>query len=185
MQMKTLMRLSLTFTMALFLASQTIADEIPVEKGKLPLFKAHNLVDSKEIDLAKFKGHVLIVDFWATWCPPCVKEIPDFVKMYKKYKDKGFAIIGISVDADQKAVEKFIKEQKITYPIVMVSEEIIAAFEKALDKPIRGMPTTLIIDRGGKIVSVHEGYTKKDVFLKAIKPLLKKKAPNGVEQTNR
>ena len=172
--MKTLMRLSVILTIGLFLTALAIASEIPVEKGKLPIFKGKNLVDNKEIDLAKLEGHVLIVDFWATWCPPCVKEIPDFVEMYKKYKDKQFTIVGISVDTEMKEVEKFIKEHKMTYPIVMVSEEIKAAFEKALEKPIRGMPTTLIIDRAGKIISVHEGYTKKDVFLKEIKPLLEK-----------
>ena len=174
--MKTMTAITLILAVELFLTAHTIATEIPVEKEKLPIFKGQNLVDDKEIDLAKFSGHVLIVDFWATWCPPCVKEIPDFVEMYNQYKDKGLTIVGISVDADQKDVEKFIKEHKMTYPIVMVSEEIKAAFEKALDKPIRGMPTTLVIDRKGKIVSLHEGYTEKEVFLKEIRPLLEKEA---------
>ncbi|MBI1930356.1 TlpA family protein disulfide reductase, partial [Candidatus Poribacteria bacterium] len=114
----------------------------------------------------------LIVDFWATWCLPCKKEIPDFINMYKQYKDKQFTILGISVDANQKDVEKFIKAQKISYPIMMANKEIQAAFEKAWGNPMRGIPTTFIIDREGKIVSAHEGYTRKEVFLEQIKPLL-------------
>ncbi|MBI1927473.1 TlpA family protein disulfide reductase [Candidatus Poribacteria bacterium] len=177
--MKTLIVITLIFAVGHFLTVLAIPDEIAAVPGKLPLFKARNLVDNKDLDLAKLNGHVLIVDFWATWCPPCVKEIPDFIELYKQYKDKQLTILGISVDANQKDVEKFIAEKNIPYPIIMVNEEIRAAFEKALGKPIRGVPTTLIFDREGKIVSVHEGYTKKEVFLEAIKPLLKTESPKA------
>jgi thiol-disulfide isomerase/thioredoxin len=180
--MKTTMTLTLLLAMALLAGAAVQIEVIP---GQLPVFKAKNLIDNKELDLAKLKGQVIIVDFWATWCPPCVKEIPDFIRLYKQYKEKGFTIVGISVDADQKAVKKFIKEHKITYPIIMVSEAIKADFEKVLEKPIRGMPTTIIIDREGKLVSVHEGYTKKEVFLKELKPLLKKELPKEKTETRR
>ncbi|MBI1924341.1 TlpA family protein disulfide reductase [Candidatus Poribacteria bacterium] len=171
--MKTLMAIPLIFAVGLFLTVQAAPDEVAAVPGKLPLFKARNLVDNKEVDLVNLKGHVLIVDFWATWCLPCKKEIPDFIELYQQYKDKQLTILGISVDANQKDVETFIKAQKISYPIMMVSQEVRAAFEKVWGNPMRGIPTTFIFDRGGKLVSVHEGYTQKDVFLKEIKPLLK------------
>jgi thiol-disulfide isomerase/thioredoxin len=107
--MKTLIAITLIFTVGLFLTVLAVPDEIAAVPGKLPIFKARNLVDHKEVDLTKLKGHVLIVDFWATWCLPCKKEIPDFIKMYKQYKDKQLTILGFSVDANQKDVETFIK----------------------------------------------------------------------------
>jgi thiol-disulfide isomerase/thioredoxin len=81
-----------------------------------PLDIKFKAVDGREVDLSKLKGKVVLIDFWATWCPPCVKEVPNVVAAYKKYHDKGFEIVGISFDQDKGALTKFVGAQKMTWP---------------------------------------------------------------------
>jgi len=141
--------------------------------SKAPMFQAKNLVDGEVISLQDMEGRVLIIDFWATWCPPCRMEIPGFIEIYDKYKDKKFAIIGISVDVSgETVVKKFIEEYKVNYPVIMVTRQLQSDYEKAIGKPIRGIPTTLVVNREGSIESVHVGYRSRDAFEKEIKKLL-------------
>lgn len=143
--------------------------------GKMPQFQ---LVDSngKAVSSKDLAGKVLIVDFWATWCPPCRKEIPGFIELQKQYGKDGLAIVGFSYDEDAKAHVSFVKEQKMNYPSVLATSgkaaETAAAFEKIIGK-IEGIPTTCVVDRKGQIVWVHTGYADKAAFEKVIKPLLK------------
>ena len=144
---------------------------------KAPMFQGKNLVDGTNMALADLKGHVLIIDFWATWCGPCRMEIPWFVEFSDKYKDKKFAVVGISVDrAGEGVVKKFIDKYKINYPVIMVTPQIQRDYEKAMGKPIRGIPTTLIVNQAGKIATVHVGVPRsrdpKAVFEKEILELL-------------
>lgn len=126
-------------------------------------------VDGKTIKLADFKGKVVILDFWATWCPPCRAEIPSFVDLQTKYKDKGLQVIGISMDEGGPAVLKpFIEKNKINYPIVIGTQKTTEDYGG-----IEGIPTTFIINKEGKIVGKHVGLTSKEEFEKEIEPLLK------------
>lgn len=126
-------------------------------------------VDGKTVKLSDFKDKVVVLDFWATWCPPCRKEIPGFVALQKQYGKDGLAIVGISLDQDGAAkVKKFIKANGMNYPVVMGNEDLSRDYGS-----IRAIPTTFVIDRAGKIVSKHVGYEDQAVFEKEIKPLLK------------
>lgn len=125
-------------------------------------------VSGKTIKSSDFAGKVVVLDFWATWCPPCREEIPGFVELQKQYADKGLAIIGVSLDQGGPSVVKdFIKENHINYPIVMGDDAIVSAYGG-----IEGIPTTFIIDRDGNIAGQHVGFTPKEAFEAAIKPLL-------------
>ena len=138
---------------------------------KAPTFSGINLVDGKEISLDNFNGYVLIIDFWASWCPPCRKEIPGFIELHEKYKDKKFAVIGISLDKTEAAVKSFIAEQKVNYPIIMATKKMVSDYEEAMGQPIRFIPTTVITNRNGQIVSVHTGFVEKDKFDQEINKL--------------
>jgi thiol-disulfide isomerase/thioredoxin len=104
-------------------------------------------VDGKPVNFSSFKGKVVVLDFWATWCPPCRSEIPGYVKLQEKYKDKGLVIIGVSLDqAGPDVVKKFIGDFHLNYQVVMGDEAVVQAFGG-----VEGIPTTFIIDRTGKI----------------------------------
>jgi peroxiredoxin len=108
-------------------------------------------LNGKTISLSQCKGKVLFLNFWASWCPPCRTEIPDFVDVYAKYKSRGLEIVGISLDTkDKAAIVEFVQKFKVNYPIVLESK---AQTEKLLDdfKPGQFIPTTFIIDKQGRI----------------------------------
>jgi cytochrome c biogenesis protein CcmG/thiol:disulfide interchange protein DsbE len=136
--------------------------------GKAPEFTLKSAKDGKTVKLSDFKGKVRIVDFWATWCPPCRGEIPHFVALQKKYKKKGLEVIGLSVDRDgPDVVNKFAKEQGINYTSLMADDKAMSDYGG-----IRGIPTTFVIDRDGNIVKKYVGGQDEAAFEKDIKDLL-------------
>ena len=126
-------------------------------------------VDGDPVKLSDFKGKVVILDFWATWCGPCKMEIPGFVDLQKKYGEQGLAVIGVSLDdGGPQTVKPFMKSLAVNYPVVMGNDKIVQDYGG-----IEGIPTTFIIDRQGMIVGKHLGYEEKQRFEAEIKPLLK------------
>jgi peroxiredoxin len=122
----------------------------------------------KTVRLSDYKGKVVILDFWATWCGPCKIEIPWFIEMQRKYKDKGFTVIGVSMDeGGWQEVRPFVEEMKMNYPVLIGNDDTAAAFGG-----VDVLPTTLIIDKQGRIIATHQGLTSKDEFEKAIESLL-------------
>jgi len=125
--------------------------------------------DGTSYELTKYKGKIVIVNFWATWCGPCRKEIPDFIEAYKKYKSKGVEIIGISVDQDGwTKVTPFVKKSSINCPIVLSDQQVVENYGG-----INAIPTTFIIDRLGNIVDQHTGTMTLKELESKLKPLLK------------
>ena len=118
-------------------------------------------------NLADYKGKVVIVNFWATWCGPCKVEIPDFVKLYAEYKDKGLVILGISVDDSAEQLQTFMREYKMNYPVVQMRPEVEDAWG-----PFYGYPTSFIVARDGSICTKHLGPATKEQFEREIKALL-------------
>lgn len=104
-------------------------------------------LDGKAIGTEQLKGKVVVVDFWATWCGPCIHEIPGYIELQKKYADRGLVIVGLSVDQQgADAVGKFVSSRSMNYPVALATQEVIDAFGG-----IEAIPTTLLIDRDGKI----------------------------------
>jgi thiol-disulfide isomerase/thioredoxin len=104
-------------------------------------------LDGKPIGSEQLKGKVVVVDFWATWCGPCVHEIPGYIALQKKYAERGLVVVGVSVDQQGAGiVTKFVSSKGVNYPVALATPEIIAAFGG-----IEGIPTTFLIDREGRL----------------------------------
>ncbi len=128
--------------------------------------------DGKTVELSKLKGKAVIVNFWATWCGPCRREIPGFVNIYEKYKAKGLEIVGISVDRDGVGVVKqYLEKNKVTYPIVWDDKGVADAYGK-LFGAIDGIPTTFFVDRSGNVVDKYIGSMEESAFEAKVKKLL-------------
>ena len=119
-------------------------------------------IDNKILDLSQFSGKVIVVDFWATWCPPCTKEIPHFIELQEKYKNE-VQFIGLNVGEKESEIKEFIKSMGINYIIGYSNENIEKSFGG-----ISGLPTTFIIGKDGKIKAKAIGYRSKEWFEKQI-----------------
>jgi thiol-disulfide isomerase/thioredoxin len=110
-----------------------------------------------------------VVDFWATWCPPCRKEIPELNAIYKKYRSRGLVVLGLSVDIIQgdgvKSVRPFAQELKIGYPILMADDAVVDALD------VDNLPTTLFFNRKGELISRLEGAGKRGELAETVKGL--------------
>jgi cytochrome c biogenesis protein CcmG/thiol:disulfide interchange protein DsbE len=132
-------------------------------------------VNGKEVHLSDFKGKVVLLDFWATWCGPCGIEIPWFTDFQRKYKDRGFEVLGVSMDDDGwKAVTPFAAQNKINYRLVLGNDMTSDQYGG-----VEALPTTFVIDRDGRIASVHIGLSGRKEFEDAIEQLLNAPASGG------
>ncbi len=119
------------------------------------------------VSFSSFKGKVIILDFFASWCPPCRQEIPDFIALQDAYGDKGLAMVGVAMVSREEAKE-FAGQMGINYPVLVDDGKVSVTYG-----PVRAIPTTLVIDRNFKVAKVYIGYRAKDVFENDIKELLK------------
>ena len=152
------LRLSFHLSPSIFLAliitvlfsGNTIAGK-PAPNFSLPT------LDGGTVELAKHKGEVVYIDFWATWCPPCRKSFPWMEEMHKKYEDLGLKIIAISLDGKRAPVELFLKSMPASFTIAHDPQGKSADTYK-----LKGMPTSYLIDRDGNIQSSHTGFRESD-----------------------
>ncbi len=128
------------------------------------VLRDHNNVPVK---MADYKGKVVILNFWATWCTPCKVEIPAFVELYDQYKDKGLVIVGVSIDDTVEQLRPFMKEYRMQYPVLQMTTDIETAYG-----PLYGVPVTFFIARDGTICRKHMGPATKEQFEEEIKALL-------------
>ncbi|MEN8192300.1 MAG: TlpA disulfide reductase family protein [Bacteroidota bacterium] len=137
------------------------------EKGPYP--PHYQEAETQLLNISDLKGKVVILDFWATWCAPCRKGIPDLLELKEKYKDEEFEIVGISLDAITRGgmtandVIPFIEAYNINYPIVKGTESSIYAFGN-----INTIPTSFILDKNGMIIEKHQGLVPKQTYINVI-----------------
>ncbi len=126
-------------------------------------------LDGRDVKLSSYKGKVILLNFWATWCGPCKIEIPWFNEFHQKYKDRGLVVVGISADDTVEQLKPFVADHKMTYPVLVgLGRDDV---QEALG-PVWGLPTTIIISRDGKACHKHIGIAKKADFEKGILGLL-------------
>jgi cytochrome c biogenesis protein CcmG/thiol:disulfide interchange protein DsbE len=125
-------------------------------------------VNGKIVHLSDFRGKAVLLDFWATWCGPCKIEIPWFVDMQRKYKDRGLVVIGIAMDDEGwKAVKPFLDEMKVNYRVVMGNDQTADLYGG-----VEALPTTFVLDREGRIAKTHVGLSSKEDFEDEIEKIL-------------
>ncbi|MGE0448097.1 MAG: TlpA family protein disulfide reductase [Vicinamibacterales bacterium] len=126
-------------------------------------------VDGRDVALSDYRGKVVLLDFWATWCGPCKVEIPHFVEFQEKYGPKGLQIVGVSVDDTADKLAPYVKEMGMNYPVLqgLGRDDLQDAYG-----PILGIPVSVMISRDGKICATHTGLTGKEIFEQEIAALL-------------
>ena len=124
-------------------------------------------MNDAEFKLASLKGKVVLVNFWASWCAPCLAEIPEFIKVREELHDKGFEIVGISTDDTPQQLRDFATKYKTNYPLVQVTAEAEDAFG-----PVFGLPTSILVGRDGSVCRRHFGPLSKEQLEAEVKALL-------------
>ena len=124
----------------------------------------------KPVALAQFKGQVVMLNFWASWCGPCRQEMPLLDSIYKKYSKLGFTLIGINVEPDSNAANDWLKQTPVTFPILYDTDSKVSKLYG-----VSGMPSTVILDRKGTVRMIHRGYKPGDEqdYLSSISSLMR------------
>lgn len=139
----------------------------PQTPERLPSFTVADL-NGQEISPATLKGKVALIDFWATWCPPCRKEIPHFNKLYAEHRQQGLIVIGLALDEKVEDVRSFMRQQPIDYPVALATLELQRQFGG-----IEVYPTAFLIDREGKVIKKYLGYIYPDEFKQDVQTMLR------------
>ncbi|HVC08733.1 MAG TPA: TlpA disulfide reductase family protein [Elusimicrobiota bacterium] len=142
------------------------------EQGEQPI-EAPNFtltdISGRQVSLSQYRGHVVFIDFWATWCGPCQEEIPDLITLYNRFKGQGFVILGIAMDSlGARAVVPFVKQAHIPYPILLSN-----GGEPPAGYPVPGFPTGFLIDAKGRMLARYLGPQSADDLSQDVEAALK------------
>ena len=148
-------------------AAQSPAATTPLLHKEAPQFVRTDL-ENRKLDLRAYKGKVILLDFWATWCASCQLEMPRFVAWQSQYGPRGLQIIGISMDDDPALARKLYKKMKLNYPVAMGDEKLGQLYGGVL-----GLPLTFLIDCQGKVQAQFQGETDLNLIEERFKPLLR------------
>ena len=144
------------------------AGSMAVAGSDMPSFSLSSAVDGKTVNSDDFKGKTLLVTFFATWCPPCRQEIPNLIKLQQEYADKGFSVIGLSLDEKGPSiVARLVDKEKINYPVLMADSRTAREFGG-----IAGIPTSFLVNKKGQVVKRYPGYVPHTLLEKDIKSVL-------------
>lgn len=152
--MKKIISLVCAVSLALLLFSCTKKGP-SAEIGKLAPDFTLTDINGNSVRLADMKGRVVMVEFWATWCPPCRESTPVLNELYRKYRDRGFTLLGVSIDKGQDVradVNSFVKELSISYPVFLDTDDVYLSYK------VINVPSSFMIDKNGRIAHSHIGY---------------------------
>lgn len=126
-------------------------------------------IHGRYIRLSDYQGKVVLINFWATWCPPCRKEIPDLIRLQREYRSRGLQVIGVTYPPQKlAAVRRFVRKLKVNYPVALGSQETMLQFSRS-----ETLPTTVVIGMDGSIRDIIKGILLPEEFEQKIKPLLR------------
>jgi len=134
----------------------------------MPSFALPSVLDGKVVSSDAFQDKVLLITFFATWCPPCRQEIPSLIELHREYGPRGFSVIGLSVDeGGPRVVARLVRQAKINYPVLMADRATVRAFGG-----IAGIPTSFLVNRKGHVVKKYPGYVPHDLLARDIEAIL-------------
>ena len=138
-------------------------------QGPAPKFTLASM-GGPTVNLDQYKGQVVMINFWASWCGPCRQEMPLLDKLYTKYKPMGFTLLGVNVEPDSKLAAGFLEKTPVTFPILFDTKSEVSKLYQ-----VAGMPSTVIVDRKGNLRWVHKGYKPGDenAYLDQIRALVR------------
>lgn len=135
---------------------------------QMPSFSLESVRDGEIVESDSFRGKVLLLTFFATWCPPCVEEVPTLIKLQNQLADSGFSVIALSVDQQgQASVAKFVDKRDINYPVLLAKSETTRDFGG-----VYGIPVSFLVNKSGNVVKKYTGYVQHDILEKDIRSLL-------------
>jgi len=154
---------ALAAALMLALPAWAAADDV-----QAPAFTLQSL-DGRTVTLGQYKGDVVMINFWASWCGPCRQEMPLLDDIYKQYKDMGFVLLGVNVEPDASNANGWLKKTPVSYPILYDPKSSVSQLYQ-----VQAMPTTVIIDRKGIVRYVHNGYLPGDEnqYMNSIRSLI-------------
>jgi thiol-disulfide isomerase/thioredoxin len=146
------------------------ASNAPLRDGAAaPVFQLDS-ASGKPVSLADYKGQVVMLNFWASWCGPCRKEMPILEQLHKQYRNKGFTLVGVNVEPNSNDAQNWLKATPVTFPILYDRESTVSKLYQ-----VEGMPNTVIVDRKGRVRFIHRGYKpgEENEYLDQIRTLIK------------
>lgn len=146
------------------------AGEPRQDAAQVLLAASLNDLDGKPQPLAQWRGKVMVVNFWATWCPPCLKEIPEFVRLQQRYGDQGVQFLGLAID-DRTRVASFVAQHGMNYPVLMAEKEGLELARNAGNR-LGALPFTVIIDKHGRTAKVELGVLDEAKLVPMLEALL-------------
>lgn len=134
---------------------------------KMPEFKLEDVVTGKKISSSSFDGQSLLVVFFATWCPPCIQEIPNLIQLHSDFKNDNFSVVAISVDQEKGVVQKMVDKKEINYPVMMADKSVTRDFGG-----VYGIPTSFLVSSSGTVVKKYSGYVPHSVLVKDLEQII-------------
>lgn len=161
-------------------STKAAASSVSKERKPAPDFLLKD-ANGTPVKLSDYKGKVVLLNFWATWCGPCTLEIPWFVEFEQQFKSRGFEVVGISMDEDGwTAIKPYVTEHKMNYRVLLGNDSV-----SDLYGGVEALPTSFVIDREGKIATVHVGLAEKNEYIDEIQGLLTEKQTNASRSSGR
>jgi thiol-disulfide isomerase/thioredoxin len=160
-----MVKAALTATILVVLSSAVFGQD----KGAAPQLELKNIDEGRALRLSDYRGKVVLLNFWATWCAPCRAEMPDLIKWQREYRRRGLQIIGVTYPPEDPAeARKFIKSVNVNYPIALGEKQTKAIFDEG-----ETIPISVVIDKSGVVREVIKGIIFPEEFERKIKPLLR------------
>ena len=127
-------------------------------------------VGGENLKLSEYRGEVVLINFWASWCGPCRQEMPVLSELHDKYKALGFTVLGVNVEEDSSKARKLLQEMSVSFPVLLDNESVVS---KQYD--VVAMPSTVLVDRNGNMRYLHKGYKPglEDVYLQQVRELIR------------